>query len=474
VANIERGIISCIGAVFSCVVANAQDLNSLRDEQDLLRHRLVDLGAGEGATDADISAFEANISTSGTGPGWTVIAPSQDGENFCRYLIVRWRRTIHSFTGDQKDNNIWISSTVSKKDERTTTYTLENFAQVPKDQCINVPAYAISASYVIPKCNFDYAKTASCYPDVIIKLPSKYDKYDFPITPDIIGAFGSGEPTFPQYDYPISVTVSQQNHQNQTIGPGYFLHFDRSEGDLTVTSSAIQVDNFRTIRISQTLNIGPQLVKSADSTSTGRLTFYRQLAGITSSRDFNGEASVVSKTLHTQVRMMSAYAVRSGFAKVIRELLVSRARDLASDDQQVLALRNLVLSQTSLGVDDVDLTIKRIDQLLSDPNTANRDTLGIVRQELIRARDAVGDNGSAVKVLRNNLISEVDRQIADYQTLVLEYAQFVDDATLGSTIPPEVRAKILSGINPTDVRITDDTLGGRGPAMRLATGLPEP
>jgi hypothetical protein len=120
------------------------------------------------------------------------------------------------------------------------------------------------------------------------------------------------------------------------------------------------------------------------------------------------------------------------------------------------------------------LDIHQIDNLLADSNVSNRDALLTVKQELIRARDAVGENGGSIKLIRDNLETAFDRQIAEYQTLVLEYAQFVDDETLRDTISPSQRAFILNGLSPTDVQIADNTLGGRGKAIRQAAGLPNP
>jgi hypothetical protein len=76
--------------------------------------------------------------------------------------------------------------------------------------------------------------------------------------------------------------------------------------------------------------------------------------------------------------------------------------------------------------------------------------------------------------VQGNLISSVDAQIVDYQTLVLEYAQFVDNDTLSSAIPAKDKAAINAGLSRSDVHIADSALGGRGQSIRAASGLPSP
>jgi hypothetical protein len=306
----------------------------------------------------------------------------------------------------------------------------------------------------VPGCIFDFTKAETCYPSSTISVP--------PASSD------------------VTLIFNQAGRSPFTLKPGMSFRFDRSLGVATITLAEVQGFTFKPLTFTLSLNEGADIQVPEDISREARFATYRRLAFVQSQINLQNlgatdpDQGVILKTLHTQARMISANAIKQKYADVARALLVSRASDLGALDAQALAVRKLVIAGAQLSPADVDLTIARIDSLLADPQTANRDTLTTIRQELIRAKDAVGVTGGAIRLVQGNLISSVDAQIADYQTLVLEYAQYVDDATLSSVIPAQAKATLSVGLGPGDVHIPDAALGGRGLAIRAASGLPSP
>jgi len=425
-------------------------VSEAQDEQALLRSQIIDLGPGYAQADASIQEFAANNANIGAGPAWHVNIPARDAEGLFRTLVVHIRSQPHDYGPSQSDPTFALKTSTSTIDGQRI-FVMENSPPgKPGPLSFGVPQYGVTMKMDVPGCNF---KAETCYPASTITVP-----------PDASA---------------VTLTVAQPGLASLTVAPGGQVTFDRSLGGATVTVAEVQGFTFPPLSFALRLNEGPEVRVPADVSHEVRFKTYRALAQIQSQIRLQNAApdpnnGLYLKTLHTQARMISANAIKQKYADIARALLVSRAQDLGALDAQVLAVRRLVIANASLSPDDVDVTIARIDALLADPTTASRDTLTKIRQELVRARDAVGQAGGAISVVQANLISSVDAQIADYQTLVLEYAQYVDSDTLSSAIPANAKARINAGLSPNDVHIADSVLGGRGASIRAASGLPNP
>jgi hypothetical protein len=118
--------------------------------------------------------------------------------------------------------------------------------------------------------------------------------------------------------------------------------------------------------------------------------------------------------------------------------------------------------------------LAHLDQLLSDPKlAASFGILKVMKDELTRARDAASATSSAINVARDHFSKQIDDQLADYQALVLEYAQFVTDEELERVVPASQRDTLRSRFASGDVLISDDALGGKGLKLRSLFGIPE-
>lgn len=442
--------------LLACAPAAAQPaqpaVSEAQDEQALLRSQIIDLGPGYAQADASIQEFAANFANIGAGPVWHVNIPARDGDGF--YYTVKFHITSqpHDYGPSQDDPKNALQTSVLTIDGLRTFTMVNSPPGKPGPFSAGIPGYGVTMKMDVPGCNFDFLKAETCYPTATITVPPKSS---------------------------VTFTVSQPGLAPLTVAPGGSVTFDRSLGGATITLAEVQGFTFPPLSFALRLNEGPEVQVPADVSREARFKTYRALAQIQSQIRLQNAApnpnnALYLKTLHTQARMISANAIKQKYADIARALLVSRAQDLRALDAQVLAVRKLVIAGASLSQDDVDVTITRIDALLADPNTANRDTLTKIRQELVRARDAVGQAGGAISVVQANLISSVDAQIADYQTLVLEYAQYVDSDTLSSAIPADAKAVINAGLSPSDVQIADSVLGGRGASIRAASGLPNP
>jgi hypothetical protein len=181
------------------------------------------------------------------------------------------------------------------------------------------------------------------------------------------------------------------------------------------------------------------------------------------------------KTLTTAIHITSALAVKERYHDAVMLLLRQRAQDLQNIEDQVVQIRNLALAGAALTPDRIDLILARVNQLMADPAfAAYRDTLELMERELIRARDSAAGATGTIEVLRDHFSKQINDQIAEYQLLILEYAQFVTDKDLENTITPGSRAILRSRLVPSDVFIFDNALGGRGSMLRTLFGLPSP
>lgn len=326
--------------------------------------------------------------------------------------------------------------------------------------------FLVSARLNIPGCEFDFATSPTCFPEIKVTNPNVGS------TLQVKTANG-----FAPLD-PAAVVNAKQGDINFRIDPGKNLVLDRSLGPIEVTIQPVTSTTF-SLQLEVDLPPGPPISISPGLSTEERAAVYGQLAKW--KEGFEGypenaqlDAIVKKKALATAIHVLSAMAVDKNYPSHIRDRLQLRAQDVAALNRATLELRDAILSQSELTKGDIDLLIARVDALQQAASGTDKTALDQMKSELVAARDSVINSGAALRVFSENFFSDVDRVVRDYQTLGLELAQYVLPGDLDKVVPDETRNSISNTISQRDVIIKDSALEGQGDAVRTALGLPSP
>lgn len=330
--------------------------------------------------------------------------------------------------------------------------------------------HSIEGELRVPACAFDEPGNPTCYGEVEVFNPN--EAYGFPLRE------GLGGPE----DVPAMPLVVVQNGRTENVYPGSSRRFDRSKGALTVKLGPRQSRLFGAETRIRWHRGPPRLpttyedrLRTQAYVDIARLQDRRRRidAALGGSTPDAEDLLIERKTLDAAIRVRSADAALAypeGIANDLRRRLV----DIAAIDQNLVALHGALNADGILTAEEVEVQIAWIKARLSGCAAGGcldlRNTLAMLE----RARAALSASSNAVHILLGQFEDEIDRQVRDYQSLILEYAQFVDPATLANMVPPKTRDIIRAKLSPRDTLIPDQAAGQNGAALRAQFGLPDP
>lgn len=461
------------GSAYTVEPANAYQVADLDYAQDerlaaafmmrMLSQRILELDAHKAAVDPDTSLhrFQASQSTPLPDAVWTVTCTP------CEVPMVlrgntRSNLPVKSY---RHDDGRTVVFGVRQSNLGPVTMRLRDVAPGLRGEVGIELEFQVEGLLRIPPCSFDFWTDPTCYPEVRITNPNHTSEF----------RINTSRGPIP---LPGAIMAAVQNGETWEILPGDTLELDRSRGSIDVLMQRVSSPIFM-LDFSVSLGAGPVAAAEREIHDGARAATYARIFTLRSEaarlpQQGSAGAELRAKTLATSIHITSAMAVREKYPQVIRERLIRRAEDIRHLNAQVVALRNAVIAQSSMTPAQIGEMIGRIDRLLLDLPEAERAPLRQIRVALVRVQAAATGANDAVEVLREQLYSDVDRMVRDYQALILEYAQYVPVATLTSMIEEPTRAAIRERIHPADVVIHDQTLGQQGAALRRAFGLPTP
>lgn len=306
--------------------------------------------------------------------------------------------------------------------------------------------YTPRGALIIPPCPFDFLKQANCYPGVLIS--------DDPSDSLFIKARDGS--AIPLPSTPLQVT---QNGISTQVQPGTTVTFDRALGELTVQVGPISSKVF-SLGFTAELQDGPSTSVPLDFSLSARMSTYSQIAALRAqfdaiSNSHDHALPVKAKVLTTAVHQLSVNALNIGYLAALRQSFASRAQDVLDLNDQMLSLRNLIIANSSMTADQIDVLITRIDTLLPGLSANQSSAAILIRNQLQLAKASIAGTNSAARILQDQFTTYIDRVIVEYQELALELAQFIEVAKLSSSIPLSAAdvAAIKSKLNGTDVGV---------------------
>ena len=425
----------------------------------ILQDQLLDLEANNArvAPQQSISMFQTNSSLQVPTLPWTFSVPAHTFTFVFggAHLIIN--PNVQNISGT-------ISSTpVNIKSDRTdigpvTTFTFGQLNPSAANIAGHVLVNGLQGSVQISQCAFAFASNPTCFPAVTVANTSVQDSD----TPN------------------VTFQVAQPGLATKRLTVGTTLIVDRSVGPVTITLEPIEAAIIRKVSVVITTNEGPPVLAGNGFSMTERRSTYDQLVQLrkklleAQSAAGDSQAILDAKTYATAIHIISAQSVVARYPDVVHEFLVSRAQDIANADQHVIDIRNTIIASSTMTPAQIDLLLARIDILLADSSTGNRQELSTIRAELLREKQAVTDTSENIQLLHDHFTTDLDRIIKEYQALILEYAQYVTDAQLANTLVPAVRASIFARVAPADVLILPSALANRGNLLRNSFGLTGP
>lgn len=312
--------------------------------------------------------------------------------------------------------------------------------------------FRVDGSMHLPKCDFDFRTNPTCDPQVIV------NNFGQTRNPRVVQ---NNVATEIQYWRPIS--------------------FDRSAGPLDIAVGPFDAADFQIffgVQNTTGLQIG---VSEKFYDLADRMSTYARIAAAKASLDElaigpDADKSVKAKTLATLIHILSAEAVQRQYLQEVKGRLHDVANDIIGDDSSVCAITHAIVENDTIAPQEFDLTIAKIDDLISKTTPGQRQELSEVRKQLEDAKEAATKTGSAIQILRDKFNTELGRKIAEYQGLVLEFAQYVPVESLMETsaINPNERDTVSRHVQGCDMIITDRAFDGQGSAIRTAFGLLSP
>jgi hypothetical protein len=431
----------------------------------ILQNQLLDLEPNDARNNPEqsISQFEQNNALRIPDITWHYTVPSSPLRIGSGAMTLTINPSAHviSDSDNQQGFNIHTNRSDTNSSStpwptHTSNFTLSPLGQQPLLSILGTPAtLSVSGSITVPHCIFSFATNPTCYPALIISNNSVTDAN----TPHIV------------------FTISETNSAPRRLEAGASVTLDRSIGDITIALEAVETRVVPSITLSVTFNSGPVSPVGTDFSIADRVLTYdrlvelkQQLAQATSASADPLEA-IRAKTLATAIHIISADTIVAKYPNIVRELLLTRAQDIATADQRTFDIRNLVLATSTMTPAQVDLLISRIDVLLADSSVQHQDALTLIRDQLVNARNSAQATSSAITVLRANFQTDLDRIVKEYQMYILEYAQYVTDEQLKALLNGAQRQAISTRLSPADVLISKDALSGRGQLLQTAFGL---
>jgi hypothetical protein len=417
------------------------------DVKEIFRSQLIDNRALQNANEI-ISSFERNQNYKPKEFEWVIRVPAKSQRVVTQGAIVNVTAVDHPLSGNRSDKNFDIESKIIERPP-TYTYSLAQIDSKTLNPILGIPPFALTGHVRLNACHFDFAADASCFPSIKITNSSN------------VGTAALFH-------------VSQADYGTREVPVGASLIIDRSAGDFDITLLQMGGNKIPSLSLILQFNEGPDTSVSPGLTWSERLGTYQKLRELWVEFDNATGAGegIRAKTAATAIRVISARAVVAKYPDVVKELLRSRAADIAKANEEVMALRKVAIANGISTPEDAQLAVARLDKLLAAPDISQRDTIIVLRNELERAASAAKERNEAMNLLKEHLISAVDAQVADYQMLVVEYAQYVPNDELLNTLPENTRVAIMRRVSPKDVIITDSFLDGRGGPIRAAFGLP--
>ena len=316
----------------------------------------------------------------------------------------------------------------------------------------------------IPGCTFDPVGDRSCYPEVLVENTNQASSLEF--------RSSSGTVTIPL----ATLTVTQKGKVS-TIKHGEARLFDRSLGPLDIQLGPVTGRVLGVQSVAVTAGVGPSidydLSKFALET---RMPVYAAIAQQKLRRSKlpdTDDAAVKDKTLAVATQLLTAKLEAAKVPAHLEEILRTQADYLVSLDERLVELHQL-LNVTLLTPQDLHQSIVRINLLLPQVSPKAREELVTLKQQVEAARDSVANSSIALDTLRGGFSTDVQRFAREYQSLILEYAQYVPNEKLAAIVEEEERRWIGKRLQPSDVLISDDAVGGRGAELRRLFGLPAP
>ncbi|MFZ3119201.1 MAG: hypothetical protein WA159_12860 [Variovorax sp.] len=257
---------------------------------------------------------------------------------------------------------------------------------------------------------------------------------------------------------------------------GESILLDRSAGAITIGVNPLEGRSPRA-RMRLTYNLRTNVPFSPGVGFAQRMQTYRALAEFKAEREALlrvGErtALIRAKTLAANTRELSAKAVSENYALVLQQLFQTRAQDIVALDQRVLDLRAVLQASLSFPTGDLQLLIKRIEDLIKSDSTLStilNPVMTALKDALAASRDGQAATGKAIE----NLFQDVDRVVFEYQGFALELAQFMsleqleDPGVLATAQRDEIRQRLRGVASP----VRDSAFNGRGAQVRQALGL---
>jgi len=265
--------------------------------------------------------------------------------------------------------------------------------------------------------------------------------------------------------------------EDSLLKEGDSLTVDRSSGPIIITINPTEGRDPRA-NLSVTYGLRPTVNFIPGVSFAARLQTYSQLAKLNTQRDLllkkEDQASLArAKSLAAVIRELSARASGENYELVVRQLFQLRAQDLIALDQRVLDLRAVLQSQLSFPAADVQMVLKTVDALVkSDPKLAS--ILLPVRYALKASLDASKDGQAATGKAIENLFSDVDRVVFEYQGFGLELAQFmsVEQLEAEGMLSAAQRTEIGKRLTGTETWVQDTAFDGHGAQIKHALALP--
>lgn len=257
---------------------------------------------------------------------------------------------------------------------------------------------------------------------------------------------------------------------------GESVLLDRSAGAITIGVNPIEGRSPRA-RMRLTYNLRPTIPFSPGVGLAQRMQTYRALAELKAEREVllrTGEraALIRAKTLTATIRELSAKAVGENYALVLQQLFQTRAQDIVALDQRVLDLRAVLQANLSFPTGDLQLLIKRIEDLVvsdSSLSTIFNPVLSALKDAIAASRDGQAATGKAIE----NLFQDVDRVVFEYQGLALELAQFksVEELESPGVLATAQRDQIRQRLRGVASPVRNSAFDGRGAQVRQALGF---
>lgn len=378
---------------------------------------------------------------------------------------------VRPLTGNATSHWTLIESTSSKSPGRGEFGIRRNrIEQIVVEKCdcindyliaytwrlVNQAQFTLRGKGSISSCKFSYTQPSHCDPAITIAMPRWSDG---------------------QIDLVQDTDVANKKTLEARIKPGEQLALDRSLGEIRYELPAVQA---RFPRLDVVVQLPPEIAAAAigDPSSENRARSYvalKKWKGLKSEALHAGtlEKLLYAKRLDVAGRTQSARMLEANYPLVVKQLLLTRASDIARLKKSIATFRGLLQAQLTFPAERLKLLIDTLDELakasLSDGERASLET---VRTGLEDALASALDTGASVEIASDSYFSEVDRLVFEYQALGLECIQFVAAGKEEGCAPPDdVREAVRDRVTAADVWLSDAQFDGRGAAIRRALGL---